>query len=164
MRFRILAVIPLLIPSVGFSAGVLHGDWRSDFSEDALMTEAFTINSSGSVFGMIFLVSNDVCSFYVSTQTTCEEGASSSVLINTDAGALSAEIKCVKLGDSYYNMINETANVQGAVIKSKNIGIALPMESGQFKVVRFSLVGANAAITEAAERASSMQKTSDQIL
>ena len=164
MRNLLIVLAFLVVPSFVYSADEIHGDWKVSVHKDTQMTDTFTANNSGSVFGMICIAANDSCLFYVSPQTTCEDEAISNVLINSDAGALSTEIKCMKLGDTYYSIIKETSAVQEAVMKSKNIGIAFPMENGQFKVVRFSLVGANAAIISATEKAAIMVKTSDQLL
>lgn len=70
----------------------------------------------------------------------------------------------MKLDDTYYSIIKETSTVQEVMMKSKNIGIAFPMGNGQFKVVRFSLIGSNAAINSAVKKAAIMVKPSDQLL
>lgn len=164
MKYLLLSMVLTIASGLGHSAEMTYGDWKVKVYGDAQLTEAFTANSSGSIFGLLCLAANDVCSFYVFPQTTCEEGDASSILINSDAGALAAAIKCVKIGDTYYSFIQETSLVQDAVMKSKNIGIAIPMEGGQFKVVRFSLIGANSAILQAAQKAAEIAKTSDRML
>jgi hypothetical protein len=67
----------------------------------------------------------------------------------------------MKLGENYYNAISDTADLHTAIISSTTLGIAIPMESGQFKVVRFSLNGANTAIRAAANTAATYEKASD---
>jgi hypothetical protein len=161
---HIQLLILLLLPLAALAERENSGDWWISISENDGYTEAFTANESGSTFGLVCLTNIDRCFFYISPQTTCNDGSASIVLINSDAGALSSKVTCTKLGDNFYSMIEDFDNVQSAIIKSNNIGIALPMESGLFKVVRFSLIGANAAIKKAADRAAAMVKKTDQYL
>lgn len=159
-----LLIIALFLTKSAFAEKVRSGEWWLDVSDSSLFTEAFTANQSGSTFGFICIASSNKCVYYVSPQTTCDEGSTSAVLINSDAGALYSTVKCTKLGDTYYSVIQETDSLHSAVMKSNEIGIAFPMKGGQFKVVRFSLVGANSAIRSAAEQAAAMVESRDQIL
>ncbi len=157
-------LIVLLLPTLCFAEKTKSGDWWLDLQEDSTITEAFTGNNSGSTFGFACITSVNKCIYYISPQTTCEDGSTSIILINSDIGALSSSVTCTKLENTYYSVISDTENVHSAVLKSKNIGIAFPMESGQFKVVRFSLIGANSAILRASEKAAAMVKNTDQVL
>lgn len=164
MKNLLIVITFLFIPGFVHSADEVHGDWKVSVFKDTQMTGTSTVNSSGSVFGLICVAKNSSCTFYVSPQTTCEDGTISDILINSEAGAFSTRIECMKLDDTYYSIIKETSTVQEVMMKSKNIGIAFPMGNGQFKVVRFSLIGSNAAINSAVKKAAIMVKPSDQLL
>lgn len=153
------AILAVVVPASALAQSSRHGDWT--VSADASGTEAATINKSGSIFGFACIVSIDRCIYYISTHTTCDQGASSAILISSDSGALASTINCIKLGDSYYNSIQSTSDLATAISKGTTIGIAIPMESGQFKVVRFSLIGASVAIPAAATRAAELAKDVD---
>ena len=159
-----LVIFSLLSSAICYAETLRFGDWQVDLSFASEMTEAFTVNDSGSIFGAICVVSKDRCFYYVSPQVTCKEDDSSAVLINSDAGALSSTIICTKIADSYYSIIQETQNLLSLTSKSKNIGFAFPLADGKFKVVRFSLVGANDAILAAANKPIDKEKKRDQTL
>jgi hypothetical protein len=159
-----LILVTIIISSAAYGKAIPSGDWWVDLDNETLVTEAFTSNQSGSSFGYLCLISTNSCAFYFSFQTKCNEGSSAPILLNTDIGSFTAQTKCTLLGSTNYNIIQDASSLSDAVFKSKNIGIAIPLEGGQFKVVRFSLNGANSAIRTAAERAEKYSKTSDQIL
>lgn len=152
----LVSVVPITTPA----QTTQYGDWQTDLTSSEV-PEAFTVNLSGSIFGFICSVSIDRCVYYVSANTTCNQGSKSSILINTEAGALTSDIICTQLGNNYYNVIQDTQDLSNAMLKSTNIGIAIPMESGEFKVVRFSLMGSNAATGVVAARAVELQKYRD---
>lgn len=161
--FRMLiactAALLTAMPASTLAQSSRYGDWQ--VTVNAAATEASTVNQSGSILGFICVLSIDRCIYYVSAHTTCDQGGSSAVLINTDAGALVSTISCIKLGDNYYNSIQDSPDLDTAINKSTWLGIAIPMKSGQFKVVRFSLVGAFKATYEAAHQAAQLEKTVD---
>lgn len=140
------------------------GEWMVNLSNPATLTEAYTANESGSTFGMVCVATNSRCFYYVSPQVQCEEGALSAALINADAGAMASQIKCTKLGDSYYSIVEETESLTNLLAGSKNIGIAFPIDGGKFKVVRFSLNGAQDAISAATRAMVKVDDGRDQIL
>jgi hypothetical protein len=165
MKIRIVFFLVIIFfPFAAYAEKSKSGDWWLDLDSSADLTEAFTANQSGSTLGFLCIISTGNCLYYVSPQTTCEAGHTGVILINSDVGALFSTTKCMKLGTTYYSVIQETNDVHSAITKSNNIGIAIPMKDGQFKVVRFSLRGANATIGAAAERAANSSKKSDQLL
>jgi hypothetical protein len=163
MLRSILAVVLTLATAFAVTAQgqtLTYGAWQADLGS-AAGTEASTVNESGSRFGFVCVVAINQCTYYISAHTTCTPGVASTILINTDAGALSSTITCTNLGGTYYNAIQDTSDLHDLVVKSKNLGIAFPMESGLFKVVRFSLDGAASAIYTAATKASELGKNAD---
>lgn len=160
--FMLAATLTAAFPTITCAAQTTwYGDWQADLGASSTITEAFTTNQSGSIFGFICSASVNRCMYYISTHTTCDLGSTSTILISTDAGALTSTITCTKFGDNYYNAIQNTNDLNSGIAMSMNLGIAMPMKSGEFKVVRFSLVGAKAATGAAAARVVELEKNSD---
>lgn len=156
-----LVGLSIFMSTVAFAQTTTYGRWRADLSNSPTLTEAATTNESGSLFGFICLISENRCTYYFSAHTTCVPGVASTILINTDTGALTSTTACIKVQGNYYSSIQDTTGLHNAVMSSQTIGIAIPMESGQFKVIRFSLSGANSAISLVAKAAAELEKTSD---
>jgi len=161
-KFFMLAVtLAAALPMITRAQTTRYGDWQAELSASSTMAETFTVNQSGSIFGFICSASVNRCTYYISAHTTCDPGSTSTILINTDAGALTSTITCTKFGDNYYNAVQNTDILDKGITTSSNLGIAIPMKSGEFKVVRFSLVGANAATAAAAARVVELEKNTD---
>jgi hypothetical protein len=126
------------------------GSWRVDFGAD--QSDAYTSNDSGSVFG--FFCYENSCTFYLNTGSTCKENSRIPLLINADSGSNYSIGTCVvvKSGTTtrYFNSIQDK-DIVTAISSGRIIGFAIPMEGGDFKVVRFNLDGAIAASGKAAE-------------
>jgi hypothetical protein len=136
------------------------GDWIVDFG--GTYTEAFTANQSGSTFGL-FCMSGS-CTFYLDTNTRCSEGGSIPMLINSDSGATYVLSSCFHLTQGqrvrYVNSIRDR-DVVTAISSGGVIGFAIPLASGEFKVVRFSLNGATSATQRAVAGLKSRPGTRD---
>ena len=159
--FMLATTLAAAFPFVTHAQKTRYADWQADLLGSSTLTEAFTVNESGSTFGFICSASVNRCMYYVSAHTTCDPGSKSAILINTDAGALQSTITCTKLGDTYYSTIENSNDLSNGISTSSTLGIALPMKSGQFKVVRFSLIGANSAIQAAASRVVELENNTD---
>ena len=153
--------LAVAFPLVAHAQNARYADWQADLRGSSTLTEAFTVNESGSTFGFICSASVNRCMYYVSTHTTCDPGSKSAILINTDAGALDSTITCTKFGDTYYSTIENSNDLSNGIATSSTLGIALPMKNGQFKVVRFSLLGANSAIGATTARVLELEKNAD---
>lgn len=153
--------LAMAFPLVAHAQYTRYGDWQADLHGSSTLTEAFTVNESGSTFGFICSASINRCMYYISVHTTCDQGSKSAILINADSGALESTITCTKLGDTYYSTIENSSDLSDAIATSSTLGIAIPMKSGQFKVVRFSLLGAGSAIGATAARVVELEKNTD---
>lgn len=165
MRRMLLTTCILLLvaaSSVAVAQKVRYGDWQVDLSSST-GTEAFTVNESGSIFGFVCFVSIDRCTYYISAHTTCDKGSKSTVLLNLDSGAATSTITCTEIDGTYYNALESSTDLATAIAASTTMGIAIPMQSGQFKVVRFSLNGANQATGAAARQATSLERNADHL-
>ena len=117
------------------------GDWVLDIQSE--FSEAYTGNDSGSTFG--FLCGSDSCSAYLDVKSHCDENSSIPMLINAESGSAYVSAKCThfpQAGSVRYIAVIEDKLIATAISSGAAIGFAMPMLSGEFKVVRFSLDGA----------------------
>ena len=124
------------------------GDWQAGVTDDRSMMFAYTANDSGNVFGEWCSVKSGDCTWMLGLSTSCEQESSYPVLANTDTTAAPLDIVCGgKIEDSNLSRYQFTnfQNVDKLLKKSRRLGIALPMQSDQFRVVRFSLKGCSEA-------------------
>lgn len=99
-------------------------------------------NESGVLFGQVCFPESDSCYWGLATNLKCDPGASYPVLVNTDAGATAMSLLCFKGGGgSGFYVFADFDAVSTAIANGQRIGIAFPMQSGQFLVSRFSLNG-----------------------
>lgn len=127
-------------------------DWTISTSEE--MIDANTSNTSGSVFGYICLSKigkEAICQYYLNSGITCDEGDSIPVLLNSDVGSISTNIRCVIISGEYYTIL-DYKDVETALDKGLDFGIAVPMTGNRFKALTFSLKGYKTA-TKTAESA-----------
>lgn len=132
------------------------GDWFITVQPE--LSEAFTSNDSGSAFG--FLCNTDSCSAYLDTNNRCDEGVNVPILINAESGSAYVSSKCTHFplaGSVRYLAVIDDKQIATAIATGTVIGFAIPLASGEFKVVRFSLKGANSA-TELAVSAAKASK------
>lgn len=131
------------------------GDWQAGVTDDRSTMYAYTTNDSGDMFGEWCSVTTGNCTWMLGLTTACEQESSYPVLANTDTGAAPLNIKCGgKIEDSELSRYQFTSfkDVEKLLKGGHRVGIALPMQGDQFRVVRFSLKGSSAA-TSAMEAA-----------
>lgn len=117
------------------------GDWVLDVRPE--FSEAYTGNDSASTFG--FLCGPDSCSAYLDVKSPCDENSSIPMLINAESGSAYVSAKCAhfsQAGSVRYISIIDDKHIAAAISSGAAIGFAIPLLSGEFKVVRFSLDGA----------------------
>lgn len=119
--------------------------WNTD-GQDGVY--AATANASGRILGQYCYFDDGNCVYTVSFGITCEEGEKFPVLVNSNTGVLNVDIICGHQMTSTENAFYITPfdAIDQTVRNASNIGFALAMESGQFKVIRFSLAGSTYAI------------------
>jgi hypothetical protein len=109
-------------------------------------------NPQGATAGIVCDLSSESCDAYVATSTSCEEDALYPIMINSPVGAFPITGKCLTLGKVQVLVIQEYGSAIGAYQSGGEIGFALPMASGLFKVFRFATAGATQAIDAARTR------------
>jgi hypothetical protein len=114
---------------------------------------ASTVNDAGSAFGV--LCNQSGCSFFVNPQITCDENASYPALINAPSAGYTAKLTCTHYdkGKSAVLLFENDQALIDALSVGGNLGVAMPMQSGEFKVSRFSLTGALRGYARAAQLA-----------
>lgn len=122
--------------------------WRNDNTIAGVQIAKVT-NSTRSTVGVICSVDVDSCDAYLAIDVTCEQEVVTPMMINSKIGAFPVTTKCTKMGESQLLLITEFDRVIQAFQGGGDVGFAMPMESGQFKVVRFGSTGATAAIKSA---------------
>lgn len=106
-------------------------------------------NALGNTTGLICDLS-DGCYAYLNPDVTCQEGAVTPLIVHSAVGAYPLIGRCLKFDEGVYLLtIDEFDAMVEAFQSGGEIGFAMPMAQGQFKVVRFSTAGATAAINAA---------------
>ena len=107
------------------------------------------------------------CVYMVTLGISCEVGNAYPGVINSDKGTVAIKLFCshkVDNTDGYAMIMINFDDVDSIVRTANKLGIAIPMEGAQFKVVRFSLSGSNHAIESMrAEAANSIERKAPSI-
>lgn len=89
------------------------------------------------------------CAIVISAPTKCEKDAEYPMLINSDDGSYHATGICRFNENKYEYILMPYSNILKMIDKDNgNIGFAMPLESGEFRAYRFSLLGAKKALNE----------------
>lgn len=109
---------------------------------------AASVNESLQVFGQYCFAGTSKCVWMLSIDRSCTKGDKYPVLINSNVGALSAELLCdepLERGKQRYIFLNFD-EIDQAVRGSSKLAIAMPLQGDTFVVVRFNLIGALEAL------------------
>lgn len=141
------------------SAGTAHaqreniGDWMVMMAEDGSgdTIAGTTIDEGEKYIAVRCFAENSNCIHVLVTGARCDEGATYPLLLNGRDGAAHIEGICSVNDGTYEYLIKPFDAIRSALNGSGMVGVALPMESGAFKAVRFSLKGSSAAIKKGEE-------------
>lgn len=149
MNKRIGSALAMLLcaPMVAGAETVKSGDWSIDHGEG--YSEASTFSDGGTRLGYNCNADTKACVFYVNLGSTCEENSKVPGLLNTEGEALAVTFVCVKLGNSYFTVFEQPDEIERIFRSKTRVGVVIPLVDGQFRVARYSLVGASSAIDEA---------------
>ena len=121
-------------------------DWRWS-SNNQNFYYAATTNSSGHIFGQYCYFDSESCLYIVTLGVTCDEDAEYPVIFNSNKGSGASTVTCAKEIEGVNAFfISNFDDIDNIVRQGSKIGIAVPMDDGKFKVVRFSLSGSEYAI------------------
>ncbi|EHN67938.1 hypothetical protein [Aliivibrio fischeri] len=161
MSKYIISLLLLLIANSSFAAEEVHNDWVINTDQSDYFYAA-TVNNSGHVFGKYCYFDSEQCLYLVGIDITCTKGNEYPILINSDPGASSQILYCGdKVGNQNVLVFNDFDKIDNLAKEGKTLGIAIPMESGKFKVSRFSLSGSTYSIQKMTAEAEKKLSTVD---
>lgn len=138
MRRNLSALLLAMAASVAHAQE--YGQWyvsRLD-SENAVI--AMSLNDSGSA--LFKMCDSESCFWFMASNTTCEADAMYPAMLNSSAGATSLQLTCrpnKKTPGRY--VIGDPDTIDKAVTGGGTVGVAFPLQSGDFRVSRFKVEG-----------------------
>ncbi|UAB68711.1 hypothetical protein INR79_09110 [Vibrio sp. SCSIO 43132] len=167
MKKLLFTLLSITSSLTTFAAEVIHKDWVINTDGDDYYYAA-TINSSDHIFGKYCYFKDQQCLFLIGVDIVCTTGNQYPVLINAESGSLNLNLVCGdRVGDQNVLVFDNFDKIEKTAKESKQLGIAIPMESGHFKVSRFSLSGSTYSLdtmTEEAEKRVSLSNVDSELL
>lgn len=141
----------------------IFGSWFTGISDDGQAVYAATMNDSGNVFGEYCFPEDGNCVWLIGISAMCKTGDQYPVLANTESAASHITVKCgAKVSKDLYSYVFTDFNaLKELVMKNVRIGFAIPMQSDNFKVIRFDLTGSNQAIERMLKDATVFQQLNE---
>lgn len=137
-----------MLPFTSIAGDIVSKDWVWNIDDNEIPYAA-TTNSAGQLLGQYCYPKLGKCMYLVGFSITCEEDSNYPALVNTDKGAQSIQLICGgKLDDVDQNvlMASNFDELDKIIRGASRIGFVIPMQSDDFKAVRFSLRGAEDAL------------------
>ncbi len=145
------SLLTVLFPVLASAQDYKVGNWAVVKSTPGFQI-AMVANGDNST-GIVCEIKKDSCYAYVAIGSTCEDGEPYPILLNAPTGAFASMATCRHMNKKFQILeIDEFEKMISAFESGGEIGYATPMQSGQFKVVRFSTTGATAALKAARAR------------
>lgn len=138
---------PSLLQSLCPAQERRFGSWEVGLIVGNEGVYAATINDSKAIFGQYCFFENGKCLWLLANDIDCQTGSEYAVLVNSDAGASSLKLMCVKIEGKARYAFAEFNEIDQAIRVVSKFGIAFPLQSGLFQVNRFSVDGATQAIS-----------------
>lgn len=154
MTLRLQTGLLLLLGSLHclptLAAGREIQDWKVEVI-DANAIAAYTVNSSGGIFGKVCYVDSQTCAWVVTSSAPCETDGEYITLSNSAAGANLHDLTCLpqKQFGQQLMVFDNYDSLASIARQAGQVGFAFPIVDGQFRVFRFSLTGSTAAIEAA---------------
>lgn len=160
MRYLIMVIIFFTQPCYAFAGEVKHGDWITVQADNG---DGIAVTTNGTGFnnalGMRCLASNQECVQFLVSDVHCGKGDKIPILANFAKGSLFITGMCTYNNDThkYELYLDHYRELHSALEANDVVGFALPMKSGAFQAIRFSLNGSKAAMDQAENIASHKQ-------
>lgn len=137
----------LLRPTLAHSAQTF-GAWQVALSADLTNIYAATKNDSGAVLGEYCFPRKGSCVWALGIPTSCDDGHVYPLLANSDIGSAQIRIQCQGPVDGklYSYAFTNFKSIDHLVKRASRVGFAMPLQADRFRVVRFVLNGASAAL------------------
>jgi hypothetical protein len=144
----ILAVCLAAVVHYAVAQSRSWGSWFYDWSNQPDFLYAATINDSEHLLGQYCYVASGQCLYLLGIATACTEGNEYPLLVNSNVGSLHAKVLCSGQiqGRRYRYVFTDFDQINDIVKRASKAGFAIALESDQFIVVRFDLIGSNEAI------------------
>lgn len=132
-----------------------YGDWfvvRADDGSGDVIAATSTDGSGTELLGYRCFAASQKCLHVLIPNTGCEDEGRYPMLLNAASGSSMVTGLCYKTEKSDQLLLTPFESIRSPIEQDSGLlGFAIPMKSGAFKAVRFSLKGSKAA-TAAAER------------
>jgi hypothetical protein len=132
------------------ASGANFGDWRTGVTTNGKDFFAYTQNAGGQAFGQWCSMDSGYCTWIIGMSVGCNKDFAYPVLANSDIAAASLSINCagtIEDTDLSRYAFTDFKSVKSLLKGAHVVGFAMPMQSDQFRVVRFSLAGCADAIS-----------------
>jgi hypothetical protein len=144
------AAILALSPSAAAQQAESYGDWMVQGPAGGAIT-ASTATPAGSLFGLV--CDRTKCDAFFNPKIACDDGRDYPVLIGSRTATFAATMRCTTIGDFRAFVLPLGGGLADTMAAGGELGIAFPLDAGQFGEARFSLTGAAQAASRARERA-----------
>lgn len=166
-HFVLFSIIIIFLSIHNSLPAQTFGEWSAGITDSGELLYAITVNDSGNLLGQYCVPATGSCIWLLGMSAACKEDDQYPILANSDAGAVHIMVRCdAKLEKGLYRYVfTDFDTVNGIITKGLRIGFAVPLQTDQFRVVRFDLSGSRRAITlmrtaaEEAHKKSTLKKT-----
>jgi len=138
-----------------------YADWSVNIASNQDFLFAATVNDSGALLGQFCYTDEAACLWLLTSDSSCEKNVKYPALINSDGGAFLAEFVCQGQIESRQRFGYAFANFEQMnhlIASATKVGIAFPLQGDQFRVMRFSLRGAQHALNKMHSEAERLMK------
>lgn len=161
-------IVLLLLAAV--SLGARADDWITGDTDDGRTLYAGTVNADGMALMQACTVADGMCRWMIVVDIVCKGGdpTPTPIVLNARSEALPAQLYCLGVGGApkpgekqfYRHGLSEFTPIDALLRKGGIVGLALPLESGAFRVFRYDLSGAIPKLDKMRNDALSRQKSS----
>ena len=152
MRATVLLILLAAPPNFAQTSNrqLTYDDWTVMLSDDKKDLIAATGQDNDKFLAYRCFTKAAKCVHVIVMATSCDDGHRYPVLINASSGSLTVDCLCSENEGTYELLPTDFDGFHRILTDSTgHVGFALPLASGQFKVVRFSLTGAKRAMAAA---------------
>lgn len=138
-----------LVASAASAQSQVYDDWSVGATDNGQAVYAGTANESGSILAQYCYFGQSTCEYRLLIDSRCTDGNKYPGLLNSDVGASTVTLLCdgSRGGSRHSYVVGPFDTVDQAVRKGTRIGFVIPMQRDEFKAMRYSLRGSNAALT-----------------
>jgi hypothetical protein len=143
-----------------------QAEWLDGITNDGALLYAVAPNQDGNVLGQWCTASTDsTCRWGVVLDIACADSGSTPALISGAKGGVSVNMVCDGSFESGKGKVYRFAfgpfdTVDELFRGGGTVGIAFPLASGRFQVIRFDMTGVGYAVDKMRERAKVQMKAS----